>query len=340
MKKAALVLLMSSTAFAAGQVAPQAAPQVAPQAATKPIAKKKATSQKPPQLARKIVHGQKTLAPQAPQLAPQLAATQPQLAKRAPRQTFAANVPVSPDIQAPKFGNFELKAQLRNTMTMARAQELQNVDGQNYGLNTEVRVGLKHVSGWGFNLTGAHKTNNYADSAKNTGTNGDASLMVYTPPYIKNDSVSVYSIVRPYIPTSERSQATNTHSLEFRNYIDLTFSHKLTATNFTLVRFFDADKMGDGDLTSLVYNALEFYHQTLPKVALAFGAQYEADNSYRSGTGTQVDVYPFIDFNVIPNVLIEPKYYFPVSIGGNRSVDASGVALDQSKAELFIKIAI
>ena len=143
-----------------------------------------------------------------------------------------------------------------------------------------------------------------------------------------------------YFPTSEKSQANNIHSVEIRNYLDLTFSHGFTASSFSMARFFDRDTKADSDLSSLVYSSFELAHQTLPTVALAFGGQFEADNSYRAGTGTQIDLYPFIDFTFIPNVLIEPKYYFPVSVGGNRSVDASGVALDQSKAELFIKIAI
>ena len=333
MKKAALFLMMSSTAFAAQPIDATTAPQ------------------KPPQLARRIVHRKR--APQAPLIVTPQAAKQqpkghvprqvrqspPQLKpQQTPQQALAMNA--EPGIKAPKFGDFELKAQLRNMMTMARAQELQNVDGQNFGLGTEVRVGLKHTSGWGFNLTASHQTNNYADSARNTGANGDASLMVIAPSFYKDDFVDFHGIGRFYLPTSDSSRSGHVLSADYRNFLDFNFGHSLTATNLTITRFFDRDNKDAAALSSFVYNSLEFTHQTMKTVALAFGGQFEADNSYGNGTGTQVDLYPFIDFTVIPNVLIETKYYFPVFVGGNRSVGASGVALDQSQAELFVKIAI
>lgn len=304
-----------------------------------------------PQLARKIVPGR--AAPQAvlveqPQAAPQ---TAPQTAPQAPqttrtvlkkrkvsKQALATNA--EPGIKAPKIGDFELKFQLRNTMTMARAEELQNIGGENFGLSTEVRLGLKHKSGWAFNVTGSHQTNNYADPSRNTGTNGDATLMLIAPSFYKGTLVDWHGVARVYAPTSEKSRANNVRSFAYYNYFDFDFGHKLTATQLTLARFFDRDTKGDSDVTSVIYNALEFYHQTTKGIALAFGGQFEADNTYRGGTGTEFDVYPFIDFTVIPNVLVEAKYYFPVFVGGNGSVGATGAALNQSQAELFVKIGI
>jgi hypothetical protein len=330
MKTAALFLMMSSTAFAAPQLARKIVPgRAAPQAVR--LEQPQAVPQKAPQLAPQ------TTLQTAPQKAPQT--TRTVLRKRkAAKQALATNA--EPGIKAPKIGDFELKFQLRNTMKMARAEELQNIGGENFGLSTEVRLGLKHVSGWSLTATGSHQTNNYADPSRNTGTNGDATLMLGTPSFYKNSLVNWYGVLRGYLPTSEKSRANNVRSMAYYNYLDFDLGHRLTATHVFLGRFFDRDTKGDTDVTSVIYNALEFYHQTTKGISLSFGGQFEADNTYRGGTGTEFDVYPFIDFSFIPNVLIEAKYYFPVFVGGNGSVGATGAALNQSQAELFVKIGI
>ena len=363
MKKAAILLMMSSTAFAAQTVKQTTATTAtsrlvsqsmtpeeqtpAPKTTAKSAAKKKTAPQAiraHARVAKAAPQAARARAPQAPQAAaPQAVAPQQTtvVVRRAPKQALAATVPAADPggIKAPTFGDWELKAQLRNTLTMANAEELQNEGGKNFGLSNEVRVGMKHKSGWGFALTGTYQTQNFADPAGDAGSNGDASLMLYHPSIIKNDTFDFHGIARLYAPTSETSREKGILSASYYGFLDMTFAKRLTATNLTIVRGFSQPTPGDTDAQSVIYNSLEFYHATTKSISLSFGGQFEADNS-RSGTSTEFDLYPFIDFSPTPNLLIEPKYYFPVFVGGNRSVNASGAALNQTQAELFIKLSI
>ncbi len=350
MKKAALLLMMSSTAFAAPQlVATQAQQAVnSPQAVKAPHAAKTQRAaqapqhigrlQHPPQLSRHLKHGQ---APQALPMSYAPQAASPQLAKRSAPAKQALQTTTAPSgIQAPKIGDFELKFQLRNTMTVARAEELQDIGGKEFGNLAEIRAGLKHKSGWGFMLTGANATTNFADNGKNTGNNGDATMILNVPSLIKTDSFHWFGYARAYFPTSDRSASNNVSSQAWYNFFEFNLGHNVTATNLTIARVFSRDLKQDSDLTSFVYNSLEFAHQTTSWAALSFGGQFEADNTVRNGTGHEIDLYPFVDIAVTPNILIEPKYYFPVFVGGNGGVGASGASMNQSYFELFVKLAI
>jgi|GEM_PF-4566942 len=222
---------------------------------------------------------------------------------------------------------------------MANAEELQNEGGKNFGLSNEIRLGLKHQSGWGFNVTGSYQTDNYADPSGDAGTNGDASLMIIHPSIFKNATFDFHGVLRIYAPTSEKSRENDIRSASYYSFIDMTFAKRFSASNLTFIRGFTQPNPTDTSTQSVIVNALEFAHATTKTIALSFGGQFEADNA-RAGTSTEFDLYPFIDFTFIPNVLIEPKYYFPVYVGGNRQVNASGAALNQTQAELLIKIGI
>ncbi len=262
------------------------------------------------------------------------------LAKRSPKKSIAVTLPSEPGIKAPTFGDYELKAQFRTVMTMGRAQELQDNGGRNFGLNNEVRVGLKHKSGWGFALTGTYQTDNFADPSSDTGKNSDASLMLSHPSIIKNNIYDLYGVLRIYAPTSEASRENNVLSARYYSFLDITLPKKFAISNTFFVRAFSRPAPGATDLTSVVYDSLELSREAAKGISFAFGAEVEADSFHGQQTGTQVDLYPFIDFALIPNVLIEPKYYFPVFVSGGGTVGASGASLDQTQAELFIKIAI
>lgn len=349
MKKAAILLMMSSTAFAAQPVKQTAvttqtsrlvSQSMTPEEQT-PAPKKTAKKKAAPQaVAPQQVNG----VAQRTQLHPTVNAASPQyanaLAKRSPKQSLTTNAPTDPGIQAPKFGDWELKAQIRNTLTMATAEELQNVGGKNFDLGNEVRIGLKHASGWGFSLTGAYQTGNFADPAGDTGVAKDASLMIFHPSLIKNDTFDFHGLVRIYAPTSEKSRENNIQSMAYWGFLDITLAKRFSMTNLLIARGNSQPSPAADDTQSWFYDSLELYHQTAKGISLSFGGQVIQNNSYASGSGTEVDLYPFIDFTIIPNVLIEPKYYFPVFVGGNGSAGVSGAALNQSQAELFIKIAI
>lgn len=330
MKTTVLILCLSSSAFAAS---PTAIPTPTP--TPKPFS---STKIEPARAVPSSTIQQRT------KMNPTVSAASPgyatALAKRNVKKSLAVNLPTDPGIKAPKFGDFELKAQFLTIMTMGRAKELQDVGGRNFGLKNEARVGLKHKSGWGFALTGTYQTDNFADPSSDTGKNSDASLILYHPSLVKNNTFDLYGTLRLYIPTSENSREANVRAARYTSLLDITLPKKFSISNTFLAQGFTRPNPGPTDIASIFYNSLELSHQTFKGISLAFGAQAEADGFSGQQTGTQVDVYPFIDFAIIPNVLIEPKYYFPVFVSGGGTVGASGAAFDQSQAELFIKIAI
>jgi hypothetical protein len=351
MKTTVLILCLSSSAFGASRVM-RAEGQASVSAQTKAVSQALAQSSKLVATSATPGPSDSASAPAAPtstlkqrtKMNPTVSASSPgygtALAKRSPKKSIAVTLPSEPGIKAPTFGDFELKAQFRNTMTLGRAQELQDEGGRNFGLNTEVRVGLKHKSGWGIGVTGTYKTDNFADPSSDTGKDSDASLMLSHPSIFKNNTFDLYGALRIYVPTSESSRENDVRSATYYSFLDITLPKKFSLSNTFLVHGFTRPAPGATDITSAVYESLELSHQTAKGMALAFGAQAEADSFYGQQTGTQVDLYPFIDFTLIPNVLIEPKFYLPVFVSGGGSVGASGASLDQSQAELFIKIAI
>jgi hypothetical protein len=351
MKKAALILLMSSTAFATPKrvIVPATAPSATARAKsvshTPDVAENVDSDGNPVQPKAQV----KSTTPsstinQRTKMNPTVSASSAgygtALAKRNPKASVTTNLPSEPGIKAPKFGDFELKAQLRNDLVMARPSELEDIGGKNFNLENEVRIGLKHKSGYGFSLTGTYATDNYADPSGNAGQSKDASLMLFHPSIVKTNTFDLYGYFRLYIPTSEKSREQDVRSGSYWSFLDITLPKKFSMTNLLISRVYTRPNPQPTDLNSLFYNSLELYHQTFKGISLAFGGQFEADNMYRNATGTEVDVYPFIDITLIPNVLIEPKYYFPVFVSGGGSVGASGAALNQTQAELFIKIAI
>lgn len=262
------------------------------------------------------------------------------LAKRRPKKSLTTDVPSEPGIKPPQFGDWQLKAQLRNDMMLPTVQELQNVGGQNFDLNNEVRLGLKHKSGWGFSLTAAYDTMNYADPSKDVGVTNDASLILFHPSIFKNNTFDLYGYLRLYVPTSESSRENDGRSVAYWSFLDITLAKRFSISQTFSARMYTQSNETDTSKISQIYDAVELAHSTFKGVNLSFGVQ-GIENVYNTqASANEVDVYPFIDFTFIPNILIEPKYYFPVYVGGSKSVGSTGAAMDQSSAELFIKMAI
>ena len=93
------------------------------------------------------------------------------------------------------------------------------------------------------------------------------------------------------------------------------------------------------DSPFVLYQSLELAHQTTKTIALAIGEQTTVETHYGTATGTTVEIYPFADITITKNILIEPKFYMPVLV--SNIVDGpSSVTMNQTQAELFVKISI
>ncbi|RYZ76092.1 MAG: hypothetical protein EOP05_06060 [Proteobacteria bacterium] len=242
-------------------------------------------------------------------------------------------------IQAPSIGNFTFTAVLKNTMTMGRKYELEEIGGRNFALKNELVLGIKHKSGWGFSIADDIRQTNNNDHSKDKRNNiTDASLILSHPAIVKNESMSLGGYLRPYLPTSNRSQDSGFRQLRYYSFLDITMPAKWGLSNLMIPMFFtdNAKKAEDADF--LFYESLELTHQTAKTVRFGFGQQTQYEHHRGTPSGTTVEVYPFVDIEIIPNVLIEPKFYLPVFVQNLVDGAPAAVSLAQSQAELYIKM--
>lgn len=242
-------------------------------------------------------------------------------------------------IQAPSFGDYTFTAQLKNTLTAGRKYELEEIGGRNYFLKNELVLGVKHKSGWGLSVAeDIRQTSNNADTPDKSARAADASVIVGHPALYKSDSLSVGGQLRAYLPTTEGSQKSGFRQLRYYSFADFTMPEKWGLSHLLMPIYMTSDKMGDTDADWLVYESLELTHQTAKTVRFGFGQQTQWEHHMGTPAGTTVEVYPFVDIEWIPNVLIEPKLYMPVFVNGLVDGAPGIVAMSQIQAELFVKI--
>ncbi len=255
------------------------------------------------------------------------------------RRAVKAKVEDRVGIQAPKFGDFTLTMQSKNTMTMGRKHELEEIGGQNFFLKNELVVGVKHKSGWGLSIADdIRQTNSNADTKDYRGRITDASLIIGHPALYKSESLSIGGQLRPYIPTSERSQKNDFRQVRYQSFADITMPAKWGLSNMLMPIWMTSNNMSADSSDIYVYDCLELTHQTAQTVRFGLGQQTQWEHHVGTPAGTTVEVYPFVDIEWIPNVLIEPKVYLPVFVSNLVDGAPSVVAMSQLQAELYVKI--
>ena len=253
--------------------------------------------------------------------------------------TVATAVEDSPKIKAPTLGDFTFHFTSKNTMTFGRKAELEEIGGKNYGLTNELLVSAIHSSGWGIELSGAYGSSSNADSSKDKSARKDASVLLYHPSLFKNDSVNLFGKFRAYVPTSEGSQARGATQYRYYSMLAIDLSKRLSVFNLAMPMWFSQNDKKPESSPFNLYDCTELSHQTTKSIALAIGQQTNIETHYGTATGKSVELYPFMDITIIPNVLIEPKIYLPVFV--SEIVDGpKNASIDQTQFELFVKIAI
>lgn len=245
----------------------------------------------------------------------------------------------SPAISAPKLGDFTFHFTSKNTMTFGRKAELEEIGGKNYDLTNELLVSGIHSTGWGLELSGAYGSDSNAESSKNSNGRKDASVILYHPSLFKTESINVFGKIRAYVPTSEASQRDGKTQFRYLAMVAVDLSNKFSLFNLTMPMWFSRNEKAADKSPFNLYDCTELSHQTTKSISLAIGQQTNIETHYGTPTGTSVEIYPFMDITIIPNVLIEPKIYLPVYVSGVVG-GPSNASIDQSQFELFLKIAI
>ncbi len=254
--------------------------------------------------------------------------------------TVAAAIDDTPGIGPLKAGDYTFPIALKNTMTAGRKDDLETVGGKNYSMKNELIVSAQHSSGWGLGLSAAMTSTDNADKNLNVFKRGDASIILDHPSLIKNDTFSMGGKFRAFLPTTESSRSSGFRQYRYLSITGLQLAHKFSLSQVIMPIVFSSTAPASTDSPFFVYQCLELAHQTTKSIALSIGEQTQVETHYGTEAGTTVEIYPFIDFALTKNILIEPKFYVPIYVYGSVDGAPSTVSLNQTQAELFVKLSI
>jgi hypothetical protein len=242
--------------------------------------------------------------------------------------------------EAPKWGEFSPTIALRSVMDLGRKYELETIGGKNYSWLTELRIGIKHSSGWGFILTGRQSTESYDDTTKDVHTYTDASAIIPHPVWYKDNTVSVGGSFRFYYPTSPHSYSVSKYTYAYYNTLSWEVTPELNIGNYLIPRYFQQATYADDDATLYIEDDTPIMYKLASWVSIGVGQYTQYEWHKVTAMGSETDVYPVIDFNLNDNVTLEGRFYMPVYIYNSVGGGASATYIENSYGELFFSMSI
>ena len=244
------------------------------------------------------------------------------------------------DIVAPKIGPVTIKAAITSQNTTGRGYEYDNSLGRRYRLKNEYSVGAVHTSGFGLSAMAVTSGKQYAEgnTAQNRMGAGDPSLTLIHPALYKDQNLSITGQLRRYFPVSDFSVNRTQQQVAYYLFANYTLPKSAAVWNQLTGRNFDQSFYNKADSKYLVedYTTLTQNLNSWFKYGIGQHTQFEWHET--TAPGQSIELYPLADFIVSSNIYIEPRLYFPL-LSVNTVYDApKAVALNNTQAELFIRM--
>jgi hypothetical protein len=197
-------------------------------------------------------------------------------------------------------------------------------------------LGARLINSWGGYFMTTQTLSNFNNSVKDKWVAADSSITLLHPLWYQGDQWKVSGAFRQYLQTSEYSKQNNAHQTAY--YVALTaYSGRWDYFNILIPRYFSKDNMQTTDSTYYLEDRSTISQNINSWLKLGFGqwSQVEAHNN--SGTGTCIEIYPYIDFIFNKTTFISTRFSFPIHANGKVYDGPPEASKDYGYTEVFLE---
>jgi len=254
----------------------------------------------------------------------------------AQNQADATTTVKAPETTTTYFLNHAI-AEFRQDTNVNQAYKLQDRSQQYVSYQQEARLGWKLGNDWQLVGIGAQVATTYGGNAPNTTTwtSADPSISLGHPIY-KSPEFVMTGEARRYFRGFASTIKNQTDQYQYYLRASYTPTARWEIFNLVSPHYYAQPQFADADTTYYLEGKTVASYRMSKWWTLGVGQYTQLEYHSRTETGLNVEVFPAVEIDLAPNLMIWPAIFVPVAAQAAVGGGATSASVDNTRAELYI----